>query len=78
MLPDALAFLKMFHDGGLNLAMAALGVAAWWYERKQNQLMRDEQRVLQDKLFELAKAQISSNIKQEAALDALKLILQLR
>lgn len=74
MLMDAAAILKLMHDGG-HLAMTALVVAAWWYERKQSQALRDDNKALQEKLFELASAQIQSNLKHEAALDALKSVL---
>ena len=74
MFTDAATILKILHDGG-HTAITALAIAAWWYERKQSHLERAENKALQAKLFDLASAQISANLRHEAALDALKGVL---
>lgn len=65
---DLAQMVRLLHEGGTH-TFTALAILAWWWERRDN-------RALRVKLLELATAQMHSNLKHEAALDSLKLVIQ--
>jgi hypothetical protein len=66
MIEDASALAQILQTGG-SMAVAAIAIGAWYYERRQNQGM-------QTALLDLAKAQIASSLKLEITLDSVKTI----